>query len=69
MDLKKALIRLIEPAIPSGSEIENGKLIREAFLNYCDDVKCDNLGNIIGFKRGLSSDYKLMLAAHMDEIG
>lgn len=69
MDLKETLIRLIEPAIPSGSEFYNNNSIKEAFFEHCDDVKCDKLGNIIGLKRGLSSDYKIMLAAHMDEIG
>ncbi|MDD4569403.1 MAG: M42 family metallopeptidase [Tepidanaerobacteraceae bacterium] len=69
MELKETLTRLVEPTIPSGSEFKNNKLIREAFLHYCDDVKCDKLGNVIGLKKGSSSNYKIMLAAHMDEIG
>lgn len=69
MDLQEILISLIEPTIVSGSELQNSNKIKEAFLEHCDNVKCDKLGNIIGLKKGLSSNYKIMLAAHMDEIG
>lgn len=69
MDLKDIIGKLIMPAIPSGSEIENNDSIKDIFRQYCNDVKSDKLGNIIGLKKGLKSDYKVMLAAHMDEIG
>ena len=69
MDLKETLTELIKPTMVSGSELENNNYIKEAFLNYCDSVKCDKLGNIIGLKKGQSSECKIMLAAHMDEIG
>jgi Cellulase M and related proteins len=35
---------------------------------YVDEVLVDRWGNVIGVKRG-SSDYRAMVAAHMDEIG
>lgn len=69
MELKENLIKLLEPAIPSGSEIENSDSIKEILGKYCDEVKRDKLGNLIGLKKGIKSDYKVMLAAHMDEIG
>ncbi len=40
------------------------------FLNpYVDEVKEDNLGNIIGIREGKKNAPKIMLAGHMDEIG
>ena len=33
-----------------------------------DEVKTDEMGNVIGFKKGTTS-FKIMLAGHMDEIG
>ncbi|NLZ54338.1 MAG: M42 family metallopeptidase [Thermoanaerobacteraceae bacterium] len=69
MDIKETLANLIEPTMVSGNEFQNNDYIKEAFLNYCDNVKYDKLGNIIGLKRGLSSKHKVMLTAHMDEIG
>lgn len=34
-----------------------------------DEVKVDNLGNVFAIKKGKSSDKRVMVAAHMDEIG
>ena len=69
LELKETLIKLIKPAIPSGREFQTNNSIKKVFLQYCDEVKSDKLGNVIGLKKGLSSDCKVMLAAHMDEIG
>ena len=45
---------------------EIGKLISP----YCDEVKTDALGNVIGVKYcGISNAKKLLLEAHIDEIG
>ena len=33
-----------------------------------DEVKIDNLGNVVALRKG-SSDKRVMIAAHMDEIG
>ncbi|MBX9850593.1 MAG: M42 family metallopeptidase [Cytophagaceae bacterium] len=50
--------------------------IRELVINtvkpYVDDIKVDNMGNVITLKKGVLSDSekkKVMIAAHMDEIG
>ncbi len=51
----------------SGYEDELREIIREELEDYVDDVKVDNMGNIICTKNGSSPE--LMLAAHMDEIG
>lgn len=36
---------------------------------FADSVDTDTMGNLIVLKKGKSSEKKLMLAAHMDEIG
>lgn len=49
------------------------KKIREVILREVkslgDKVTIDNLGNVTVLKKGKSSDKKVMLGAHMDEIG
>lgn len=48
-------------------------MIRELVLSelkgLADDIRTDNMGNIIALKKGRSSAKKTMAAAHMDEIG
>jgi endoglucanase len=55
----------------SGYEAEVAKLVSEAFKPLSDEVKIDKLGNVIATKRNAeySSGPRVMLAAHMDEIG
>jgi putative aminopeptidase FrvX len=69
LDIKELLIKLTNLNIPSGSETQNNFLLKEFFGEFCDDIKCDKMGNIIGLKKGLNGCFSLMLAAHMDEIG
>ena len=49
------------------------KLIRELVLaeikDLADEIRTDNLGNVIALKKGKSSEKRVMAAAHMDEIG
>lgn len=50
------------------------KEIRDLVINevkpYADEIKVDNLGNVFAIKRSSSlSDKKVMVAAHLDEIG
>lgn len=52
---------------PSGREDEVRTVIQNEIAPYADEIKTDALGNLICRKRG--SGKKLMLAAHMDEIG
>ncbi|GEL44862.1 hypothetical protein MEX01_54530 [Methylorubrum extorquens] len=53
---------------PSGYELAAAKLFREYTQRYADRVSLDSHGNIIA---ALNPDapMKIMLAAHMDEIG
>lgn len=65
----KDFIRTITEATGvSGHEEEVSKLIETALGSYCDDVSKDPLGNLILLKRGAGKG-RIMLAAHMDEIG
>lgn len=52
----------------SGFEQRIRKLILDEVKDLVDDYHIDNMGNLIAFRKG-SSDKKLMVAAHMDEIG
>ncbi len=51
-----------------GYEDEVAAIIRSEMEKYADTVERDTLGNVIGLKRG-KGEGKVMLAAHMDEIG
>lgn len=53
----------------SGNEDEVRSLILENIKPYADSITIDSLGNLIAFKKGKSSDKKIMLSAHMDEVG
>ena len=69
MALNKALFkRLIEtPGVP-GREDKQREIAREELESLTDEVRTDSLGSVIGTKRG-SDDARVMIAAHMDEIG
>jgi len=61
------LEKLTEAKGVSGNEQEIRKLILKEIKKYVKDVKIDKFGNIIAHKKGTGP--KVMLAAHMDEIG
>src|SRR6266571_4031048 len=52
----------------SGREEQVRALLVEELRALTDEVNVDRLGNVIALKRG-KSDRRVMLAAHMDEIG
>ncbi|MCR4718534.1 MAG: M42 family peptidase [Firmicutes bacterium] len=54
----------------SGFEYRINSEIKEILSPYCDEVKIDALGNVIGVKYcGKENAKKLILEAHIDEIG
>jgi len=54
----------------AGFEDEVRETVIKELRKVCDDVRTDAMGNVVGFKRGRGRKRrKLMLAAHMDEIG
>lgn len=63
------LKKLCEENGVSGNERAVRELILSEIRSKADDIKIDAMGNIIAFKKGRRSDKKIMLAAHMDEVG
>ena len=53
----------------SGNEDEIRAVILEEIKPYADNINIDSMGNIIAFRKGANSSKKVMLAAHMDEVG
>lgn len=51
----------------SGAEGAVAKIIRDEVAPYVDEITTDRMGNLVAIKKG--DDFKIMLAAHMDEIG
>ena len=67
---KKLLEKLYTAGGISGDEGEVRDIILEEISPYADKVKTDNMGNIIAFKKGRNKPgKKLMISAHMDEVG
>ncbi len=64
----KLLKRISETPGVSGFEQKIRELIIQEVKNYVDEVSLDNMGNVYALRKGKSRE-KMMLAAHMDEIG
>ncbi|MFO8059047.1 MAG: M42 family metallopeptidase [Bacillota bacterium] len=63
------LNKLSEARGVSGNEGEVRRVIREEAARYADEIHVDALGNLICHRRGADDLPKLMIAAHMDEVG
>ena len=61
------LEQLVMASSPSGRENAVRSIIKKELAEVCDEIYTDTLGNLICHKKGTGK--KLMLAAHMDEIG
>ena len=58
----------------SGFEDPVQQVVKDELERFCDSVHIDKIGNVIGLKKAIRTDQgqvplKVMLAAHMDEIG
>lgn len=53
----------------SGNEGAVRRLIIEQAEPYADEITIDAMGNVIVLKKGQRHDKKIMLSAHMDEVG
>ena len=53
----------------SGREAGIRELIRSKITPFVDEVSADALGNLIACKKGRTGEKRIMLCAHMDEIG
>lgn len=67
MNIIKILEKLTKINGVSGNEEDVRNFISEEMKKYCDEVYTDAMGNLIAHKKG--NGKKVMLAAHMDEIG
>jgi putative aminopeptidase FrvX len=64
------LRKLVESYGPSGHEDQTRQAILAEIDGLADEVSVDALGNVIAWKRcGKKDPTRVMLAAHMDEIG
>src|SRR3989304_6305920 len=69
MALAEMLEKLSNACGVAGKEDEVRSLMLKFLKPYADEVKEDKLGNVIALKQGKKNAPKVMLAAHMDEIG
>ncbi|HET6594266.1 MAG TPA: M42 family metallopeptidase [Anaerolineales bacterium] len=70
--MKKLLQTLTETIGPSGYEDGVRKIVRDEVETLADEIRVDALGNLIARKRPAKASRdpkKVMIAAHMDEIG
>jgi putative aminopeptidase FrvX len=65
--VKELLRKLSNAHGVSGSEGSVYSVIKKELKGYVDEIREDPLGNLIAVKKG--NKFKVMLAAHMDEIG
>jgi endoglucanase len=53
----------------SGNEGKVREFIKNQIKGYVDSMKVDSMGNLIAYKKGRTGKHKIMLSAHMDEVG
>lgn len=67
MDIQKVLSEAAALVGPSGQEMQVAEFFAEKFRPFVDEVTIDPMFNVIAHKKGKGP--KVMLCAHMDEIG
>ncbi len=65
----KLLSEICETPGAPGFEDRVRKLVLKEIKSLVDEITIDNLGNVTAIKKGRDSSKKVMLGAHMDEIG
>jgi len=66
----RLLEKLCNACAVSGDEEAVRVIVLEQIESYADDITVDALGNVLATKNGTGPDrLKVMIAAHMDEIG
>ena len=70
LDIKAVLSELSTMAGPSGFEHEVARRVSDLMRPYVDEVNTDALSNVFGIKRSKKDGAKkLLMSAHIDEIG
>lgn len=68
--MNELLKKLTEATGVAGAEKEVRLLIRDLIKDYVDEWRVDPMGNLIALKKGTgAADLRVMLDAHMDEVG
>jgi len=67
--MKELIKTLVESYGPSGYEEQVREIIENLAREKADDIRTDALGNLIVLKKGTGGGKRVMVAAHMDEIG
>ena len=68
MKNKKLLAEICEVAGAPGHEQRVREIVLREVKSLVDEIRIDNMGNVVAIKRG-KEDKRVMIAAHMDEIG
>lgn len=69
MSLNENLAKLSNACGVTGRENEVRELMIRLMTPYADEIVVDRLENVIAIKKGKEKSPKIMLAAHMDEVG
>lgn len=67
--MQELIEKLVSAYGPSGFEDKVRDIIRPEVEGHADEIRVDALGNLIVRKKGDGSGRRVMVAAHMDEIG
>ncbi len=67
--MKDLIRQLVDAYGPSGHEGQVRALIEGIASSAADDIRIDAMGNLIALKKGSGDGKRVMVAAHMDEIG
>lgn len=65
----KLLAEICEVAGAPGFEQRVRELVVKNLEGHVDEIQFDNLGSIYAIKKGKDASKRVMIAAHMDEIG
>lgn len=68
--MKELIKKLVEAVGPSGFEYNVRDILRKEVEPFADDIRVDNLGNLI-VRKGIktATGMRMMISGHMDEIG
>lgn len=69
MSLNQNLEKLSNACGVTGRENQVRELMAQMLKPYADEIQIDRMENVIAIKKGQPKAPKIMLAAHMDEVG
>lgn len=67
--MKELLKTLALECAPSGREKAVAKLIEKEIAPYCDSLEYDKIGNLVAVIKPRKKCERVMICAHMDEVG